>query len=107
MSRIGVIYCDVQGESGHWFRSCFGPTAWPEFDPNPTDDGELVGVEACAECTGDRTCTIAEKANRLKAAGAEVIHLRYSRISACPWTDRLVRRIGKLSGLGVVVVSRP
>ena len=106
MAKIGVIRCDVPAESGHWFRSCFGPTSWPAFAPETTD-GELVGVETCGQCTGDRADSIAAKAARLKAAGAEVIHLRYSRITSCPWTGRLVRRIGVASGLESVIVARP
>jgi predicted metal-binding protein len=90
VAKIGIVRCE------EYSHVCAGYNCFPAMR-NKTgqmaqyEDVELVGFDTCGGCARNSAGRIVERSERLKAKGAETIHLAHCLVTACPWTD-LFRR---------------
>ncbi len=102
MVKIGIIRCD---ENSH---NCQGWNCFPAI-ANKTgkfegyDKIELVGFDTCGGCGHGKPDKILKNARKLKAHGAEVIHLGNCLAMDCPSKDIYVKALKRI---GIPIIER-
>ena len=99
--KIGIIRCNTHSEAcpaASCLKSVRDRTGqFAQYE----EDVTLVGLDTCGGCnrgTGDR---VAQKAEKLAALGAEVIHLGNCLVKPCPYKDVFTTAV---EGAGLKVV---
>lgn len=99
--KIAIIRCDENSER------CAGWNCFPAIQ-NKTgqfseyDTIELVGFDTCGGCGHGKTDKIVKQAKKLKAHGAEVIHLGNCLASDCPSKDLYIKALRKRVRIPIV-----
>jgi predicted metal-binding protein len=102
MTKVGIIRCDAHSDDCAGY-SCF-PAVRNRTGAFAAYDGvELVGFDTCGGCARNKADRTVARAARLKAKGAEVIHLGNCLTSACPWKDLLAESIAREAQIQVVL----
>lgn len=107
MTKIGIIRCEIRAQE------CAGYKCLPAVRNRTAamaqyeDELELVGYDTCGGCVLKDPGKTVERAVRLKAMGAEVIHLGNCLDTFCPWRDLFQTSITEATGLPVRLRVHP
>lgn len=98
--KVGIIRCDTYSDScpaGGCLRAVREATGHFEG----YDEVTLVGLDTCGGCYRGKGDLVGEKAERLKKAGAEAVHLGNCMVGTCPYTDVFAEAV---QGMGLEVI---
>ena len=105
MTKIGIIRCDENSHNCQGWN-CFPAIANKKGMFEKYDTIELVGFDTCGGCGHGKADKILKNARKLKAHGAEVIHLGNCMSYDCPSIAIYAKELKRLK-IPIVLRTHP